>query len=71
MGEYWRRRFEVEPRVYQACPLQRIREMASHPRLPDELGVEVQLESVADVLQNVVFDSCVELLLVGDETRTV
>ena len=45
--------------------------MTSHPGLPDKLGVEVELEAVADVLEHVVFDSLVEVLLVGDETRTV
>ena len=45
--------------------------MTSHPRLPDKLGVEVELQPVANVLENVVFYSLVKILLVGNETGTV
>ena len=45
--------------------------MTSHPCLPGKLGVEVELQPVADVLENVVFYSLVEILLVGYETWTV
>ena len=45
--------------------------MASHPCLPDKLGVEVELQPVADVLENVVFYSLVEILLIGNEAGTV
>lgn len=45
--------------------------MTSHPCLPDKLGVEVELQAVADVLEHVVFYSLVEVFLVGNETRAV
>ena len=67
----WRRGFEVEARVCQACPLERIREVTSHPGLPNKLGIEVELKAVADVLEHVVFYSLVEVFLVGNETRAV
>ena len=71
VGECRRRGFVIEPRVCQACPLERIREMTTHPCLTDKLWVEVELKAVADVLEHVVFNSLVEILLVGNETGTV